>query len=54
MMVVVEPMVASTMFTPTQQVEVSVRIDLRLGPGTNYAGPWDIARYSDGLSCLTR
>jgi len=49
MMVVVEPMLASTKFTPTQLVEASVRIDLRLGPGSNYAAPWDIARYSDGV-----
>ena len=49
MMVVVEPMTASIMFTPTQPVEASVRIDLRLGPGSNYAAPWDIARYSPGV-----
>src|SRR5512136_2139716 len=34
MMVVVEPMTATTTFTPTQAVETKVRIDLRLGPGS--------------------
>jgi Phosphodiester glycosidase len=36
MMVVVEPMTATTTFTPTQVVKTSIVADLRLGPGTNY------------------
>jgi hypothetical protein len=49
MMVVVEPMQASTTFSPTQAVKTSVLVDLRLGPGSNYAAPWDIAKDTPGV-----
>jgi hypothetical protein len=49
MMVVVEPMTVSVTFSPTQVVKTSVRIDLRLGPGSNYAAPWDIAKGTSGV-----
>jgi len=49
MMVVVEPMQASTTFTPTQVVKTSVLVDLSLGPGSNYATPWDIPKNTSGV-----
>jgi hypothetical protein len=49
MMVLVEPMQVSTAFTPTQPVATKVRIDLRLGPGSNYGAPWDIAKDTSGV-----
>ena len=36
MMVVVAPMMTSTLFTPGQSVETTIEANLRLGPGTNY------------------
>jgi hypothetical protein len=49
MMLVVEPLQTSTTFTPTQVVKTASLADLRLGPGTNYAGPWDIAKNTLGV-----
>jgi hypothetical protein len=49
MMVLVEPMTTSTTFSPTQAVKTVVPIDLRLGPGTNYAAPWDILNGASGV-----
>ena len=49
MMMVVEPMQASTTFTPTQVVKTTGLVDLHLGPGTNYAAPWDIAGDTAGV-----
>jgi len=49
MMVVVEPMTVSVKYTATQMVNTAVRIDLRLGPGSNYAAPWDISKGASGV-----
>ena len=49
MMVVVEPMTATATFTPSQVVKTSVLVDLSLGPGSNYATPWDIAKGTTGV-----
>jgi hypothetical protein len=49
MMVVVEPMTATATFTPSQEVKTSVLVDLSLGPGSNYATPWDIAKGTSGV-----
>jgi hypothetical protein len=49
MMVVVEPMTATATFTPTQVVKTLVLADLRLGPGSNYAAPWDVAKGTSGV-----
>ena len=49
MMVIVEPKQASTTFTPTQVVKTKSVVDLRLGPGSNYAAPWDIAKDTSGV-----
>jgi hypothetical protein len=49
MMVLVEPMQVSTALTPTQNVVTAVRIDLRLGPGSNYGSLADIAKNTPGV-----
>lgn len=49
MMVVVEPMQASTTFSPSQEVKTKVLIDLRLGPGTNYGSLYDIYVGTSGV-----
>ena len=49
MMVIVEPMQASATFTPTQVVVTLAAVDLRLGPGTNYAQLADILKNTSGV-----
>jgi hypothetical protein len=49
MMVVVEPMEQSSRFVPEQQVQTVSAIDVRVGPGTNYAVADSVSSGTEGL-----